>query len=83
MLSLRADAMTWSPLLKDELCICNLLGLARVAQQGAAEGIAWRTLTELQVGQVVLTTALTTVTLSPASRPHSLHSPSPTGLPNW
>jgi len=43
--------MTWSPLLKDELCICNLLGLARVAQQGAAEGIAWRTLTELQVGR--------------------------------
>ena len=39
MLSLAADAMAWSPTLKEELCICNLLGLSRVAQQ-AAEG-AW------------------------------------------
>ncbi len=36
MLSLRSDAMAWSPLLKEELCICNLLGLLRVVVRGPA-----------------------------------------------
>jgi len=49
MLSLSSDAMIWSYILKDELCICNLLGLLRIAQVGT---LRWKVISRITQGVV-------------------------------